>query len=58
MSAVALGRFLTWQRVLSCGERVSRVRRVTNRFRIVEDIPVAIYSMFTALLGEGICRYP
>ena len=58
MSAVALGRFLTWQRVPSCGERVSRVGRVSNRFRTVGNMPVQIYSMFPAVLGEGICKYP
>ena len=58
MSAVALGRFLTWQRVSSCGERVLRVGRVTNGFRTVENMPVQIYSMFPAVLGEGICKYP
>ena len=58
MSAVALERFLTWQRVPLCGERVSRVRRIANQFRRVENMPVQIYSMFPAVLGEGICKYP
>ena len=58
MSAVALERFLTWQRVSSCGERVLRVGRVANRLRTVENMPVQIYSMFPAVLGEGICKYP
>ena len=58
MSVVALGRFLTWQRVLSCGERVLHVGRVSNRFRTAGNMPVQIYSMFAPVLVEGIYRYP